>query len=83
MQENTHAAVEATVVAASQKTTVAAGGVSFVGWIAQIDWLAFLGIFIALLGLAINFYFSWQRNAREKAEHEMRMKKLNGDCDVK
>ncbi len=83
MQENTHAAVEITGAAIGQKITLGAGGATVFGWFVGVDWLAFLGVLIALLGLAINFYFSWQRNAREKAEHEMRMRKLNGDCDVK
>lgn len=89
MSEHTQAAIETTIVATSQKATVVGGGASFLGWVASIDWLAFLGIFIALVGLAINFYFSHQRNKREQAEHELRkvehelrVKNLRGGCDV-
>ena len=83
MSEHTQAAIEATIVATSQKITVAGGGASFLGWLAAIDWLAFLGIFIALVGLAINFYFSWQRNKREQKEHDLRMIQLQRGHDAK
>ena len=83
MSEHTQAAVEATIVATSQKMTVAGGGASFLGWVASIDWLAFVGIFIALVGLAINFYFSHQRNKREQAEHDLRMIQLQRGHDAK
>lgn len=83
MSEHTQAAIEATIVATSQKITVAGGGASFLGWVASIDWLAFVGIFIALVGLAINFYFSWQRNKREQKEHDLRMIQLKRGHDAK
>lgn len=83
MSEHTQAAIEATIVATSQKATVAGGGASFLGWVASIDWLAFLGIFIALVGLAINFYFSHQRNKREQKEHDLRMIQLQRGHDAK
>lgn len=83
MSEHTQAAIETTIVATSQKMTVAGGGASFLGWLAAIDWLAFVGIFIALVGLAINFYFSHQRNKREQKEHDLRMIQLQRGHDAK
>ena len=83
MSEHTQAAVEATIVATSQKMTVAGGGASFLGWVASIDWLAFVGIFIALVGLVINIYFSYQRNKREQKEHDLRMIQLQRGHDAK
>lgn len=83
MSEHTQAAIEATIVATSQKMTVAGGGASFLGWVASIDWLAFVGIFIALVGLAINFYFLHQRNKREQKEHDLRMIQLQRGHDAK
>lgn len=83
MSEHTQAAIETTIVATSQKATVVGGGASFLGWLAAIDWLAFVGIFIALVGLAINFYFSHQRNKREQKEHDLRMIQLQRGHDAK
>jgi len=83
MSEHTQSAIETTIVATSHKATVVGGGASFLGWVASIDWLAFLGIFIALVGLAINFYFSQQRNKREQKEHDLRMIQLQRGHDAK
>ncbi|MEG8265801.1 hypothetical protein MKR65_06910 [Acinetobacter baumannii] len=48
------------------------------------------GLVIAALGLAVQLYFAWARNRREKVEHklrkaeyELRIQKLKGDCNVK
>ncbi|MGM7375663.1 holin, partial [Acinetobacter baumannii] len=55
-----------------------------------IDVIAWGGLLIAALGLVIQIYFAVQKNRREKVEHEMRkaeyelrIKKLKGDCNVK
>jgi hypothetical protein len=83
-------AVEASAVAISQKITVSSGGVSFLGFVAKVDVFAWGGLIIAAIGLAIQFYFAVQKNRREKIEHEfrkaeyeLRIKNLKGDCNVK
>ncbi|MFI8065951.1 holin, partial [Acinetobacter baumannii] len=52
--------------------------------------IAWGGLFIAALGLVIQIYFAIARNRRErvehklrKAEYELRIEKLKGDCNVK
>ncbi|ELZ9147426.1 holin [Acinetobacter baumannii] len=74
----------------TQKVTATTGVGSFIGFIAKIDVIAWGGLVIAALGLAIQLYFAWARNRREKVEHklrkaeyELRIQKLKGDCDVK
>ena len=88
MSENS--AVEASAVAISQKVTATSGVSSFVGFATKIDVIAWGGLIIAVIGLVIQFYFAFQRNRREKIEHEMRkaeydlrLKNLKGECDVK
>jgi len=88
MSENS--AVEASAVAISQKVTATSGVSSFLGFAAKIDVIAWGGLIIAAIGLAIQLYFAVQKNRREKIEHEMRkteyklrIKNLKGDCDVK
>jgi len=83
-------AVEASAVAISKKITVSSGGVSFLGFVAKVDVFAWGGLIIAAIGLAIQFYFAVQKNRREKIEHEfrkaeyeLRIKNLKGDCNVK
>ncbi|MEG2462434.1 MAG: holin [Acinetobacter sp.] len=87
MSENS--VVEASAVAISQKVTAASGVSSFLGFAAKIDVIAWGGLIIAAIGLAIQLYFAVQKNRREKVEHEMRkteyqlrIENLKGGCDV-
>ena len=87
MSENS--AVEASAVAISQKVTATSGVSSFLGFAAKIDVIAWGGLIIAAISLAIQLYFAVQKNRREKVEHEMRkteyqlrIKNLKGGCDV-
>lgn len=87
MSENS--AVEASAVAISQKVTATSGVSSFLGFAAKIDVIAWGGLIIAAIGLAIQLYFAVQKNRREKVEHEMRkteyklrIENLKGGCDV-
>jgi len=81
--------VEASAVAISQKITATSGVSSFIGFAAKIDVIAWGGLIIAILGLGIQLYFAVQKNRREKVEHEMRkaeynlrIQDLKGDCHV-
>ena len=82
MSENAVQVAEASAAAVASKATYVGGVTSFAGFVTQIDWVAWTGISIALTGLIINLYFSHQRNKREKEEHEPRMQKLRGQCNV-
>ncbi|MEB3790446.1 holin [Acinetobacter sp. IK40] len=88
MSENSALGVSAATI--SQKVTATTGVGSFLGFIAKIDVIAWGGLIIAVIGLAIQFYFAWQKNRREKVEHEMRkaeyklrINNLKGGCNVK
>ena len=88
MSENSALGVSAATI--TQKVTATTGVGSFFGFIAKIDVIAWGGLIIAAIGLAIQFYFAVQRNRREKVEHDMRkaeyllrIKNLKGDCNVK
>jgi len=83
MSETTSAVAETSAAALGSKATVTGGAASAAGFFMGIDWMGWVGIGVAVLGLLINVYFSWQRNQREKAEHNLRMKQLLGECNVK
>lgn len=83
MSETTAAVAETSAAALGSKATVTGGAASAAGFFMGIDWMGWVGIGVAVLGLLINVYFSWQRNQREKAEHCLRMKQLLGECNVK
>ncbi|EPF6349201.1 holin [Acinetobacter baumannii] len=86
----TQSALEASAATLTSKVTATSGVGSFIGFAAKIDVIAWGGLLIAALGLAVQLYFAWARNRREKVEHklrkaeyELRIQKLKGDCDVK
>lgn len=83
MSETATHVAEASAATIGSKATLTGGTASAAGFFMGIDWMGWLGIGIAVLGLVINCYFSWQRNQREKEIHKLTLKKLNGDCDVK
>ncbi|HCT9558686.1 holin [Acinetobacter baumannii] len=86
----TQSALEASAATLTSKVTATSGVGSFIGFAAKIDVIAWGGLLIAALGLAIQIYFAIQKNRREKVEHEMRkaeyklrIENLKGSCDVK
>lgn len=86
----TSAAVGASAVAISQKVATTSGVGSFIGFAAKIDVIAWGGLFVAVVGLLIQFCLAIARNRREKVEHEMRkaeyrlrIKNLKGECNAK
>ncbi|HFX6173830.1 TPA: holin [Acinetobacter baumannii] len=86
----TQSTLEASAATLTSKVTATSGVGSFIGFAAKIDVIAWGGLFIAALGLVIQIYFAIARNRRErvehklrKAEYELRIEKLKGDCNVK
>ena len=86
----TQAALEASAATIIQKVTATSGVGSFIGFAAKIDVIAWGGLFIAVIGLFIQFYFAVAKNKREKIEHEMRkaeyqlrIQNLKDGCNVK
>lgn len=85
----TEQAIDATVLAVSNKATVFGGGTSLLGFVASMNWLGILGFLIALTGLLVSWYYSSKKNAREEAEHQARMAEydarlqaIKSDCEV-
>jgi len=94
-----HAASSVAEVAAGAATkatyaTYTGAGASILGFITSIDWVALTGLLVAVVGFLLNAYFQFKRNKREELEsmlriqreqdlHELEMKKLNGECNVK
>lgn len=83
MSETTAAVAETSVAALGSKVTLGGSATSAAAFFMGVNWIGWLSLGIAILGLIINAYFSWQRNQREKAEHNLRMKQLLGECNVK
>lgn len=77
----TSAAVETTAAAIGSKATLTGGATSAAGFFMGINWIGWIGVGVAVLGLLINFYFSYQRDRREQQEHEARMKHYDSDCN--
>lgn len=82
MSEATVAITESSAAAIGSKVSFGGGATSFASFIAGINWLGWIGVGIAIAGLLVNAYFSWQRDKREKAEHTLRMKQLNNECNI-
>lgn len=86
--------VETVAASVASKTTYVGAGGSLLAWAASIDWLAVLGVLVALAGFVLNGYFQFKRNRREELEsilrmqreqeeHNIKMQKLRGECHVK
>ena len=94
MTDHAASSVAEVAAGAATKATYAGGGASVLGVLASIDWLAFAGLFIAIAGFLLNAYFQYKRNKREELEsllrikreqdiHELEMKRLSGEQNVK
>ena len=91
MSETAASAVEVTTSAIAGKITTATGaGVTIAGWAAAIDWGLWIGVGIGLIGLLISFCnyitnlkFQRKKDKREAEIHQLTVRKLNGECNVK
>lgn len=70
------AALETAITATATKTTLAGGGVSVIGLLTSIDWLSFIGVMVAILGLLINIYFQIRKDRREDRESNARIEAI-------
>lgn len=73
--------LEALAASVSSKTTYAGAAAGLFGWLAQINWIGLSGVLIALIGLAVNFWFQYRRDRRESAEHRARIEALKARCE--
>lgn len=82
MSERVSLVAETSAAAIGSKASFGGGAASFVAFFAGINWIGWLSLGIAILGLLINWYFSWQRNRREEELHELKRKSYEEKCDV-
>lgn len=73
MAEQKEIALEVVAITTASKTTHAGAAVGFLGWASQVNWIGWTGVFIALVGLGVNFYFQQRRDRREAAESAARL----------
>ncbi|MFV5193180.1 holin [Acinetobacter courvalinii] len=88
-------AVEAAANAAATATkfsytTYTSAGVSVVSWWASIDWMAVLGVVVAVATFILNLYYKRKENQRADEIHQLRKKqyeqtkeRIKGDFDEK
>lgn len=72
--------IEAVGASVANKATFGGAAAGFLGWLAQVNWIGLAGVLIAVLGLAVNFYFSHRRDKREQAESVARIEALREQC---
>jgi hypothetical protein len=82
MSDGTVAAVDASAAAIGAKFSFGGGATGAASFWFGVNWLGWLGVGIAIAGLIVNWYFSYQRNKRELAEHKVKMKQLNQECNI-
>jgi membrane protein implicated in regulation of membrane protease activity len=76
-------AIEATVIAATNKATATGSVTALLGWITTNEALGLLGLSVGFLGLVVNWYYRREQNRRderrhamEEKEHQRRMEKM-------
>lgn len=69
--------IEDAVVAHGTKVSVGtATATSAFGFLTLNEWIAIIGLVIALMSLCVTAYYTHKRSRREEQEHELRMKLL-------
>lgn len=89
MSSKTEIALEASAggistggISIANKMMVAGGSTGFLAWLSQVNWIGWLGVAVAVMGLAANLYFQRRRDKREQAEHQARMDALKDRCGL-
>lgn len=59
--------------------TYAGSGGAVIAGLTLTEWGVIVGIFTAIIGLVIQFWFGWRREEREQREHSARMARLGGE----
>lgn len=68
--------IDAVGVAAGKVGTYGGGASAFVFGLSASEFAAFVGAVVAVVGLAVQWYFNRRRDRREQAEHLARMREL-------
>ncbi|UZZ08966.1 holin [Ectopseudomonas mendocina] len=74
--------VDTVAVSVTNKSMLGGAIAGAFGWMAQINWIGLSGVLIALLGLAVNFYFQHRRDKREQAESLARIDAMRERCGL-
>lgn len=82
MSEKTQLAVEASAAAIGSKATVGGGATSAAAFFVGVNWIGWISLAIAVIGLLTNVYFSYRRNCREEEIHRLEKQKLEGQCNA-
>ncbi len=69
-------------IRAASRTTDAGAITGVVGWAAQVNWIGWAGVLVAVVGLFANLYYQRRRDRREQAESEARMAALRERCEL-
>lgn len=63
----------------ASKTTYIGGLGGFFAWLLSIDILPWAGLFVAMAGLIVNWYYRRQENKRAQEIHDLTLKRLRED----
>lgn len=72
---------DASAISVATKTTASAGAAGLYSWIASVNWIGVISVFVAVVGLVANLYFQRRRDKREHEEHLAKLAELRGQCE--
>lgn len=79
---------DSAAVSVATKTTVGAGVAGAYSWIASVNWVGVISVFVAVAGLFVNLYFQRRRYRLEREESRLRQEKtklelaqMRGGCE--
>lgn len=73
--------IDDAAITTATRTAETGAGVGLLGWATQVNWIGWLGVMIAAVGLLANLYYQRRRDRRERAEHEARMAAIRERCE--
>ena len=81
MSDHAHLTAETAAVISdvASKTTYIGGLGGFFAWLLSIDILPWAGLFVAMAGLIVNWYYRRQENKRAQEIHDLTVKRLRED----
>lgn len=69
-------------ILAANRTTETGALTGVVGWAAQVNWIGWAGVLVAVVGFLANLYYQRRRDRREQVESEARMAALRERCGL-
>ncbi len=72
---------DSAAISVATKTTVGAGTAGVYSWIASVNWIGVISVFVAVVGLVANLYFQRRRDKREHEEHLAKLADLRNQCE--